>query len=76
MNGAALWSALSIEPDQVQQDEDPEVLWQQYFRRQRLLSEVVNGSMDPDDLLDCLLDDGLSPDQYLEDVDNALIGVV
>jgi hypothetical protein len=72
MNGAFLWSALSVEPDETNEEEDIEVLWQQYFRRQRLLKDVVTGVMNPDDLLDCLLEDNLSPDEYLEQVDDAL----
>jgi hypothetical protein len=72
LNPASLWSVLSVEPGQVQVEEDPEILWQQYFRRQRLLKDVVTGEMHPDDLLDCLLDDGLSPDDYLDNVDIAL----
>jgi hypothetical protein len=76
LNPASLWSVLSVEPEVVQTDDDPEILWQQYFRRQQLLREVVTGAMHPDDMLDCLLDDGLSPDDYLDSVDNALIGVL
>jgi hypothetical protein len=72
MNGAGLWSVLSVEPDEATTEEDPEILWQQYFRRQRLLKSVVTGEMDPDDLLDCLLEDNLSPDEYLDDVEEAL----
>jgi hypothetical protein len=72
MNGAALWSVLSVEPEESQSEDDPEVLWQQYFRRQRLLKEVVRGAMHPDDLLDCLLEDDLSPDEYLDAVEEAL----
>jgi hypothetical protein len=75
LNPASLWSVLSVEPDEIQTDDDPEILWQQYFRRQQLLKQVVAGEMHPDDMLDCLLDDGLSPDDYLDSVDNALIGV-
>jgi hypothetical protein len=76
MNPASLWSVLSVEPNEAQNMDDPEVLWQQYFRRQHLLKQVVTGEMHPDDLLDCLLDDGLSPDDYLDAVDNALSEVV
>jgi hypothetical protein len=72
MNGAGLWSVLSVEPDEAIANDDPEILWQQYFRRQRLLKSVVTGEMDPDDLLDCLLEDNLSPDEYLESVEEAL----
>jgi hypothetical protein len=72
MNGAGLWSVLSVEPDEAIANDDPEILWQQYFRRQRLLKNVVTGEMDPDDLLDCLLEDNLSPDEYLESVEEAL----
>jgi hypothetical protein len=72
MNGAGLWSVLSVEPDEATTEEDPEILWQQYFRRQRLLKSVVVGEMHPDDMLDCLLEDNLSPDEYLEVVEEAL----
>ena len=72
MNGASLWSVLSVEPDEAIANDDPEVLWQQYFRRQRLLKSVVTGHMHPDDLLDCLLEDNLSPDEYLDSVEDAL----
>lgn len=72
MNGASLWSLLSVEPEKTTADEDVEVLWQQYFRRQHLLKRVVTGEMDPDDLLDCLLEDNLSPDEYLDSVEEAL----
>jgi hypothetical protein len=72
MNAAALWSVLSVEPDKAIANDDPEVLWRQYFRRQHLLKSVVTGEMQPDDLLDCLLEDNLSPDEYLDSVDDAL----
>jgi hypothetical protein len=72
MNGARLWSVLSVEPEEATSNDDPEVLWQQYFRRQHLLKKVVTGEMHPDDLLDCLLEDGLSPDEYLDTVDHEL----
>jgi hypothetical protein len=72
MNAAGLWSTLSVEPDETNLECDPEVLWQQYFRRQHLLKSVVTGEMHPDDLLDCLLEDNLSPDEYLESVEDAL----
>lgn len=72
MNGAGLWNVLSVEPDETTAEEDPEILWQQYFRRQRLLAQVVTGEMHPDDMLDCLLEDNLSPDEYLEGVEEAL----
>ncbi len=77
MDGAKAWSALSLEPEQIQTpDDDPEVLWNQYFRRQRLLSDIVRGEMHPDDLLDCMLEDNISPDDYLEDMEFALAGMV
>lgn len=76
MNGASLWSLLSVEPEQVKADEDPKILWEQYFRRQRLLKQVVEGEMHPDDLLDCLIEDHLSPDEYLKYLDDALRDIV
>lgn len=77
IDGATAWSALSIEPEQIQTpDDDPEVLWNQYFRRQRLLSDIVRGEMHPDDLLDCMLEDNISPDDYLDDMEFALAGMV
>lgn len=77
MDGSLIWTSLSVEPEQVQTpDDDPEILWQQYFRRQNLLASIVMGEMHPDDLLDCMLDDGISPDDYLDDVDAALAEVL
>jgi hypothetical protein len=73
MQGDRLWSILSTEPIiEHPQDCDVNTLWAQYFNRQRLLGQIVTGQMNPDDLLDALLDDELSPDDYLEEVDAAL----
>lgn len=73
MQGSQLWATLSTEPDfSHPTDVDTEALWAQYFRRQKLLGQIVSGTMHPDDLLDCLSDDGLSPDNYLASVDQAL----
>lgn len=77
MQGDLLWTALSREPEIERPDEvDVSALWGQYFRRQRLLGEILTGTMHPDDLLDCMLDDGLSPDDYLNEVEQDLHGLV
>jgi hypothetical protein len=75
--GAQIWQVLSREPVIVDShDVDVDLLWNQYFRRQRLLGEIVRGNMHPDDLLDCMLEDGMSPDVYLEEVERDLSEVM
>lgn len=77
MQGNLLWTALSREPEiENSIDADVSVLWTQYFRRQRLLGEILKGNMHPEDLLDCMLEDGMSPDAYLEEVEQDLSGVM
>jgi hypothetical protein len=77
LQGEQIWQTLSREPVIIDSQEvDLELLWEQYFKRQRLLGEILQGNMHPDDLLDCMLDDGMSPDVYLEEVDLALLGVM
>ena len=77
MSGERIWQALSVEPESLSPSEcDVENLWQRYFVRQRLLGQVVAGTMHPDDLLDCLSSDGLSVDGYLDRVDEALSSYV
>jgi hypothetical protein len=73
MQGDRLWQILSREPEIERPEEvDIELLWAQYFRRQRLLGDIIQGKMHPDDLLDCLLDDEMSPDDYLAEVEDDL----
>ena len=58
LNGQAEWS------------EEEE--WQRYCKRQEMLAAVVTGQADPDDLLDCLLEQSINPDDYLEETDDNL----
>jgi hypothetical protein len=73
MQGEKLWSLLSREPDIVDAGvADVQQEWANYFTRQRLLAEIVKGEMHPDDLLDCMIDQGMSPDVYLDEVEDDL----
>lgn len=45
---------------------------QEYCYRQELLRDVFKGEMHPDDYLDCLMAQGISPDAYLKLVDPIL----
>ncbi|MBW4551053.1 MAG: hypothetical protein KME35_08080 [Aphanocapsa sp. GSE-SYN-MK-11-07L] len=71
-----IWLALSTPQDQAalrgERDWTPEQEWKRYVQRQTLLQQVIFGNMHPDDLLDCLLDHDLSPDDYLDQVDDGL----
>jgi hypothetical protein len=70
MQGNQLWNVLSREPEiEHPEDVDIEQLWAQYFQRQRLLGDILRGERHPDDLLDCLLEHEMSPDDYLDEVD-------
>jgi hypothetical protein len=73
MQGDRLWQILSREPEIERPDEvDIEKLWSQYFQRQHLLGDIIRGEIHPDDLLDCLLEHEMSPDDYLAEVDDDL----
>jgi hypothetical protein len=73
----SLWLALSVEPDQQalagQAEWSEAEEWKRYCKRQEMLAAVVTGGADPDDLLDCLLEQSISVDDYLEETDENLI---
>jgi hypothetical protein len=67
-----LWLALDTNPYDLDQLTRAEA--EAYCNRQRLLSEVLRGGADPDDLLDALQDDfGIgAADDYLDNLDSLL----
>jgi hypothetical protein len=73
----SLWLALSVEPDRLalagQAEWSEAEEWERYCKRQEMLAAVVTGRADPDDLLDCLLEQSISVDDYLEETDENLI---
>lgn len=46
--------------------------WKNYFQRQNLLSDIINGTMHPDDLLDAVGTHGHDVDGYIDGVEMAL----
>lgn len=53
------------EPDYNQSDIDTEIA--HLFERQRMVDQLMAGEIPLDELLDCLNDQGVSPDQYCEE---------
>jgi hypothetical protein len=75
MNPEQLWLQLERSPaDLILGADDAAIAqeWQRYFRRNRALQQTILGNLQPDDYLDCLLDDGFDVDDYLEATDQAL----
>lgn len=46
--------------------------WRNYFQRQNLLFDIVNGTMHPDDLLDAVSTHGHDVDAYIDGVEYGL----
>lgn len=75
-----LWHNLEVHPDDLEQgsplviakETDPELAIANYIQRQEMLAKALLGQAHPDDYLDCLLEQGLDVDFYLEDVTDYL----
>lgn len=70
MDPQSLFLSLGVHPNL--KAVPPEVARSQingYMERQRLLRDAIVGTMNPDDYLDSLNDAGIGVDQYLEQMD-------
>jgi hypothetical protein len=76
MNPEFLWLALERPPDDLILGADQASIdqeWSRYKRRNTALQQTIMGNLNPDDYLDCLLEDGYDVDEYLEETEQALI---
>lgn len=65
--------SLEIQPDDArivaEQNISPQKAWAEYVQRQQLLSAILHGKAHPDDILDCLSDQGEAVDEFEEAID-------
>lgn len=61
-------------PDYNSSDHDAEC--RRLFARQRAIQGLIDGTVDPDYLLDLLEDQGVSPTEYVETVEDNLLWLV